>query len=176
MSTRVLLASGTEPDVDSLDEAQPRHPAVRRASLAKSRAGSEVADVAAARFRAYREGDSRALDAMVETLTPLLWHIVRAYGLDTATAEDVVQNTWLTLVRKADSVEEPQAVLRWMTVTARRDAWRASRATKRMDLTDDVTVLDVRETQASPEDDALRAADDRALWLAVGKLNERCQR
>jgi RNA polymerase sigma factor (sigma-70 family) len=176
MSTRVLLASGSEPDVDSLDEAGDGQPVTRRAALARSRAGSEVADIAAQRFRAYRAGDARAMDAMVESLTPLLWHIVRAYGLDTATAEDVVQNTWLTLVRKADTVVEPQAVLRWLTVTARRDAWRAARATRRMDLTDDVAVLDVRETPSGPEEDALRAADERALWLAVGKLNERCQR
>jgi RNA polymerase sigma factor (sigma-70 family) len=135
-----------------------------------------VADVAAQRFRAYRAGDTAALDELVETLTPLLWHIVRAYGLDTATAEDVVQNTWLTLVRKADTVAEPQAVLRWLTVTARRDAWRAARAGSRMDLTDDVAVLDVRESRSTPEQDVLRAADERALWQAVGKLNERCQR
>ena len=114
---------------------------------------------------------------MVETLTPLLWHIVRAYGLDTATAEDVVQNTWLTLVRKADTVAEPQAVLRWLTVTARRDAWRAARAT-RPDGPHRRRGRPGRagDPQHGPEDDALRAADERALWQAVGKLNERCQR
>jgi RNA polymerase sigma factor (sigma-70 family) len=174
MSTRVLLASGTEPDVDSLDTGLPRQPAGRIPP--RSRAGVEVADLAAQRFRAYRAGDHQALDAMVESLTPLLWHIVRAYGLDTASAEDVVQNTWLTLVRKADTVAEPQAILRWLTVTARRDAWRAARANGRTDLTDDDAVLDVREARTTPEDEVVRAADDRTLWLAVGKLNERCQR
>jgi RNA polymerase sigma factor (sigma-70 family) len=140
------------------------------------RAGVEVADLSAARFRAYRAGEPGALDALVHSLTPLLWHIVRAYGLDTATAEDVVQNTWLTLVRKADSIDEPQAVLRWLTVTARRDAWRAARSAGRVDLTDDDTVLDVREQGVGPEAGLLKAEDDRALWAAVGKLNERCQR
>jgi DNA-directed RNA polymerase specialized sigma24 family protein len=28
----------------------------------------------------------------------------------------------------------------------------------------------------SPEEQVLRTADERALWFAVGKLNERCQR
>jgi RNA polymerase sigma factor (sigma-70 family) len=173
MTTKAVLDSETEPVVNAFDGTVP---APRPGARLRSPAASIVADLAAERFRAYRGGDARALDAMVESLTPLLWHIVRAYGLDTATAEDVVQNTWLTLVRKSDTVAEPQAVLRWLTVTARRDAWRAARAAKRMDLTDDDTVLDVRGTQSSPEDDAVRAADDRALWLAVGKLNERCQR
>jgi RNA polymerase sigma factor (sigma-70 family) len=188
MTARTVLDSGTEPVVQVFDGALPPPPRTSRTpepaapvppvatQARRSTAESRVADLAAERFRAYRAGDPHAIDAMVESLTPLLWHIVRAYGLDSATAEDVVQNTWLTLVRKADSVAEPQAVLRWLTVTARRDAWRAARAANRMDLTDDVTVLDVRETQAGPEDDVLRAADQRALWLAVAKLNERCQR
>jgi len=153
---------------------------VRRSRLAgdpvRRHPGAAVADLAADRFRAYRAGDEGALESLVQTLTPLLWHTVRAYGLDTATAEDVVQNTWLTLVRKADTVTEPQAVLRWLTVTARRDAWRAARATHRVDLTEDVTTLDVRTPAASPEEQVVRTADERALWFAVGKLNERCQR
>src|SRR3954454_18146258 len=160
MTTKAVLDSETEPVVNAFDGTVP---APRPGARLRSPAASIVADLAAERFRAYRGGDARALDAMVESLTPLLWHIVRAYGLDTATAEDVVQNTWLTLVRKSDPVAEPQAVLRWLTVTARRDAWRAARAAKRMDLTDDDTVLDVRGTQSSPEDDAVRAADDRTL-------------
>jgi RNA polymerase sigma factor (sigma-70 family) len=185
MTARTVLDSGTEPVVQIFDGALPPSPRPSRRpepaarlgqAVRRSPAESRVADLAAERFRAYRAGDNHALDAMVESLTPLLWHIVRAYGLDTATAEDVVQNTWLTLVRKADTVAEPQAVLRWLTVTARRDAWRAARATNRMDLTDDMSVLDVRESQTGPEDEVLRAADQRALWLAVAKLNERCQR
>jgi RNA polymerase sigma factor (sigma-70 family) len=188
MSARAVLDSGTEPVVQVFDGTLPPPrravpPATSDAGAPEARVGvrrtsaeSRVADLAAERFRAYRAGDGQALEAMVESLTPLLWHIVRAYGLDTATAEDVVQNTWLTLVRKADSVAEPQAVLRWLTVTARRDAWRAARTTNRMDLTDDMSVLDVREAGESPEQDVLRAADQRALWDAVAKLNERCQR
>jgi RNA polymerase sigma factor (sigma-70 family) len=170
MSTRTAtvidIASELEPAVASSDSTLPR----------PRDAASAVADLAADRFRAYRAGDTDALEAMVSALTPLLWHIVRAYGLDSASAEDVVQNTWLTLVRKADTVAEPQAVLRWLTVTARRDAWRAARIHGRIDLTDDTTTLDVRSPQESPEQEVIRTADERALWLAVGKLNERCQR
>jgi RNA polymerase sigma factor (sigma-70 family) len=174
MSTRTAIvvdvATEVEPAVESSDS-------TLNSSLPRPRdAASAVADLAAQRFRAYRAGDSEALEAMVSALTPLLWHIVRAYGLDSASAEDVVQNTWLTLVRKADTVAEPQAVLRWLTVTARRDAWRAARLRGRIDLTDDVTTLDIRSPQESPEQEVVRTADERALWLAVGKLNERCQR
>ena len=154
MSTRTATATERKPAVDSLDGTDPALRGGQRAvgdgSRARVPAASLVADLAAERFRAYRAGDRDALDAMVHSLTPLLWHIVRAYGLDTASAEDVVQNTWLTLVRKADTVAEPQAVLRWLTVTARRDAWRAARAGGRVDLTDDTTTLDIREPAREP--------------------------
>ena len=184
MTARTVLDSGTEPVVQVFDGALPPPPRVRRPepvapavnSTRRSAAESRVADLAAERFRAYRAGDPHAIDEMVESLTPLLWHIVRAYGLDTATAEDVVQNTWLTLVRKADSVAEPQAVLRWLTVTARRDAWRAARATTGWTSPMTSASWTSARPSAGPEDDVLRAADQRALWLAVAKLNERCQR
>ena len=57
-------------------------------------------------------------------MTPVLWHVVRAYRLSTEVAEDVVQTTWLALVRSRDRIEEPAAVGGWLTTTARREAWR----------------------------------------------------
>ena len=46
---------------------------------------------------------------LVALLTPILWHTVRAQRLDRESAEDVVQSTWLALVRGADSIVDPQA-------------------------------------------------------------------
>ena len=79
-------------------------------------------------FAAYRDGDEAVMADLVRTLTPILWHTVRAVRLDTAAAEDVLQTVWLTLVRKADTISEPQAVLQWMIVTTRREAWRVAKA------------------------------------------------
>jgi DNA-directed RNA polymerase specialized sigma24 family protein len=39
----------------------------------------------------------------------VLWQVARATGLDQQQAEDVVQSSWLTLVRKADGIGEPAA-------------------------------------------------------------------
>ena len=44
----------------------------------------------------------------------------------------MLQTVWLTLVRKADSISEPQAVLQWMVVTARREAWRVAKSAARV--------------------------------------------
>ena len=78
-------------------------------------------------FTEYRDGDESKMAELVRVLTPILWHTVRGSRLDTATAEDVLQTVWLTLVRKADSITEPLAVLQWMVVTTKRESWRVSR-------------------------------------------------
>ena len=70
--------------------------------------GGAVEDSLAVRagrmFAAYRDGDGAAMSDLVRTLTPLLWHTVRATRLDTAAAEDVLQTVWLSLVRHGDTI------------------------------------------------------------------------
>src|SRR3954447_7779287 len=90
-------------------------------------------ECAGGEFAAWRAGDPGALDRLVRLGTPVLWQVVRAYGLSRESAEDVVQTTWLALVRAGGSVREPQAVLGWLTMTARREAWRMARLGGRED-------------------------------------------
>ena len=71
-------------------------------------------------FTEYREGNTSKMGDLVRMSTPILWHTVRASRLDSATAEDVLQTVWLALIRKADTITEPLAVLQWMVVTAKR--------------------------------------------------------
>ena len=52
-------------------------------------------------FLRWRDGEPRAMDELVRLMTPVLWHVARAYGLDRALAEDVVQSTWMALMRRA---------------------------------------------------------------------------
>jgi RNA polymerase sigma factor (sigma-70 family) len=146
--------------------------------LAASRASglTRLCDEAAADFVAWRGGEAAALDRLVRAMTPMLWHTVRAYRVDAATAEDVVQATWLAFVRSASRVEEPQAVVRWLAVTARREAWRAARAAGRVDLVEE-EALDLRlPAGESTETAVVRNHRDAALWAAVEQLSDRCRR
>ena len=93
---------------------------------------SGLYDAATEAFRRWRDEDEAARDDLVRVMSPVLWHVVRATGLDKEAAEDVVQNTWLTLVRSADSVRDPQAITRWLCTAARREAWRVSKASTRI--------------------------------------------
>ena len=137
---------------------------------------SGLYDAATEAFRRWRDGDESALDDLVRVMSPVLWHVVRATGLDKETAEDVVQNTWLTLVRSAESVRDAQAITRWLCTAARREAWRVSKAATRTRPVED-EVLDARmPAQISPESAVVTDDDNRRLWQALGQLPERCQK
>lgn len=127
-------------------------------------------------FVRWQEGEARAMDELVRLMTPVLWHVVRAYGLERTLAEDVVQMTWLTLVRRHESVHDPRAVAGWLTTCARREAWRAARVSRRMQPTEDVLLEPLLEADESAASHAERGDRDRRLWGAVGALDERCRR
>ncbi len=130
---------------------------------------------AAALFRNFRAGEESAMGELVSLLTPILWHTVRAQRLDRESAEDVVQSTWLALVRNVDSIADPQAVLAWLIVTARRESWRVAKRTDRVepkDFEDDDVVTPTREL---PEERVLQSDSATRLWQHVAHLPERCQ-
>ena len=131
---------------------------------------------AAAFFGAWRDGDSRAMDDLVRLMSPVLWHVVRAYGLERMLAEDVVQTTWLQLVRGHERVADPRAVAAWLTTTARREAWKVGKAHGRVDHTDADGLDVLLPPQVSAEERAATGDERRRLWLAVRALDERCQR
>jgi RNA polymerase sigma factor (sigma-70 family) len=132
--------------------------------------------IAAASFSAWLDGDREAMTRLVGVMNPVLWHVVRAYGLDESRAKDVVQDAWLALVRSAASIDDPVAVAAWLTVTARRAAWRAAKKSS-TEVVEDAPEREQRSMSArSAEDDAVARLGDSTLWRAVHTLSERCQR
>lgn len=136
-----------------------------------------LAERAAAAFTAYRSGDPEAMSDLVDATTALLWHTARAQGLGSAAAEDVVQTTWLSLVKHQDSILDPLAVLKWLTTTARREAWTVSRRARREDAREEVgDLLDADPTQVDgPEQVLVRGQEQVVLWRHFATLSARCQ-
>ncbi len=137
-------------------------------------------------FRRHLAGDRSGFDDLVAEVTPLLWHVVRSQGCNRTTAEDVVQRAWLALVRRADAIEEPRAVVSWLVTTAKRDAWRAARRDRPVrgdDLGETIAhqhpdAVDwvATSTPAREPDEAVELDDEAArLWAHVQALPERCQ-
>jgi RNA polymerase sigma factor (sigma-70 family) len=135
-----------------------------------------VWETAAGLFRLWRAGDAAALDDLVRLLSPMLWQVARASGLDRATAEDVVQTTWLALVRSGESITEPRAVAGWLCTTARREAWRVSKQGGRQQPVDDETINRRLPDAPAPEERVVLDDDNARLWDCLGRLPDRCQK
>src|SRR3954453_17822942 len=61
-------------------------------------------------FNRWVAGDPAGLDDLVAGMTPVLWHGGRASRLSGQAAEDVIQTTWMALVRRRAAIVDPVAV------------------------------------------------------------------
>ena len=153
------------------------------AASASTASGETLVTQAVSAFARFQDGDRAAFDALVEVMTPLLWRTVRGAGLDQVAAEDVVQTVWLTLLRSAGSVRDPQSVVGWLLTAARREAWRVSKRS-RADVQRSTSVFGPEgeevlalpdERQPGPEERVVLDDRQRRLWEHVQSLPVRCR-
>lgn len=137
--------------------------------------GAGLAAQVAADLLAHRDGDEHAMAALVRRVTPLLWHLARGFRLDASSAEDVAQNTLMAFVRHSSEIAEPHAALRWLIVTARREAMRAAAHRDRTELVDDAARTVPAPESDEPERAVLANDVQRVLWRNVAQLSERCK-
>jgi RNA polymerase sigma factor (sigma-70 family) len=122
-----------------------------------------------------RSGELAALDEVVRELNPLLWHVARAQSLTVDQAADVVQTTWLELLRRLHEIREPQALAAWLVTATRREAWRV-RNRHRQDAQDDTEVLgSIPDPGPAPYERLMSEERDRVLWRSLERLPERCR-
>ena len=142
-------------------------------------AAESTPDTLAARagilFAGFRDGDQSKMGELVALLTPIMWHTVRAQNLGRDSAEDVIQSAWLALVRSADTISDPRAVLQWLIVTVRREAWRVAKIDNRAEPQDFESDDLIAPGDAAPESTVVRASVDDALWTHIAKLPQRCR-
>ncbi len=100
-------------------------------------------------FRRARSGERAGWDGLVDRYAALVWAVARSFGLSAADATDVSQTTWLRLVENLDRIRQPERVGAWLATTARREALRLIRLSKRT-----VSVGQEREFDALAEDPA----------------------
>ncbi|TQL66354.1 RNA polymerase sigma factor (sigma-70 family) [Nocardioides albertanoniae] len=160
-----------------------RRPPVEEGTVTRVRRGVGHTDApatvwsrATADFDRWLSGDSAALDELVATMTPVLWQIARSYRLTQEQAEDVVQTTWLSFVRKHSSILDTAAVGAWLTLTTRREAWRVAKRSGRDVPVDDEALESRVPTQRSAESLVVEGDRNSRVWAAVESLPERCRR
>ena len=127
-------------------------------------------------FNRWVAGDPAGLDDLVAVMTPVLWHVVRSYRLAEAQAEDVVQTTWLALVRRRAAILDATAIGGWLTTTARREAWRVAPGDPRTLPVADEDLEPRMPAQRSAEESAVQHDEGDRIWAAVDGLPERCRR
>ncbi len=169
-----VIATGS---AGKADVSEPDQPAPVPAEATPARRRPDAGDLvqrAGSAFQEYREGVPGAIDRLVRLVSPLLWHTARQCGLTAAEAEDAVQQTFLLLVRSKDTISDPLAVVRWMTVSLRRLAWRERSASARRSG-EEPTDQDL-PSAPSAEHSAVLTDQQRRLWAQVSELSERCRR
>jgi RNA polymerase sigma factor (sigma-70 family) len=122
-----------------------------------------------------RDGDRESLRELVRVLDPVLWRVARGQGLAAEDAADVVQTSWLELLRRLHEIRTPRAVTAWLITTTRREAWHRQRKGRR-DVPDGDTAAQAAADPAPPPGERLIADErDRALWGHFARLPERCR-
>jgi len=123
-------------------------------------------------------GRRESLERIVVELSPLLWQVARAQGLDREAAEDAVQCTWLSLLGSLERIHTPVALTAWLVTATKREAWRV-RAASRAELPVDGSMMtemtDIPDPVPAPEESVLLAERHRDVWRAVRLLPQRCQ-
>src|SRR6202451_4735807 len=77
---------------------------------------------------AATQGSDAALAEIVAELSPLLWQVARAAGLNLSDAEDVLQTVWMRLLAHLDGIHTSEALTAWLVITTKREAWRGGGA------------------------------------------------
>lgn len=122
-----------------------------------------------------RAGERGALHAVVTELNPVLWGVARAQGLVAEDAADVVQTTWLELVRQLDRIHTPMALVGWLIRATKREAWRANARRRKHAMPGIEIVADRANHEPGPEERLVVGERHRVLWRHFAKLSERCQ-
>jgi RNA polymerase sigma factor (sigma-70 family) len=122
-----------------------------------------------------QDGDVAALDPVVAELNPLLWRVARSQGLLAEDASDVVQTTWMELVRHLHAIRSPRALVGWLVAATRREAWRVNARRRKATWQDIATVDDPATDEPEPVERLLTAERHRLLWRHFARLPERCR-
>ena len=124
---------------------------------------------------AAHAGDGAAWTELIARFDKTLRSVAGSYGLRHADVDDVVQATWLELVRDIERVHEPAAIAAWLATATRRKAMRLARARGREQLTDDADLSDGPNDEG-PEASVFARERGAVLARAVATLPDRHRR
>jgi RNA polymerase sigma factor (sigma-70 family) len=119
-------------------------------------------------FKLARDGDAEALPPLLHELRPLVVRAVRRYLSRSSDIDDVVQDTWLTLITSWDNIHTPECLTGWLWRVATNLAIRHGRALSATGLPDDPP--DMSADGAEIADGLLREERRRCVRRAISRL------
>ncbi len=143
--------------------------------IGTSQAGPDRAARVGACLERARNGETAALSDVARELNPLLWHVARAEGLGAEESADVVQTTWLELLRRLHDIRSPRALTSWLITATRREAWRVRELSRRQSPDGAAQLEWAPDPGPGPGERLLSDERDRALWRHFQRLSERCR-
>jgi RNA polymerase sigma factor (sigma-70 family) len=130
--------------------------------------GTRDDDSIPALISAARAGDPRAWEEIVKRFGGTIRAVTRGFRLMPADADDVMQETWLRLLRSIDRIEDPGALKAWLVTTARRESLRSLQRTR--EVPSDHSSLDEHPDPTVPEERLVAEERRRALREAINDL------
>jgi RNA polymerase sigma-70 factor, ECF subfamily len=110
--------------------------------------------------RALRAGDERAFAELIDRLGPALLRLARFYVRDRAVAEEVVQETWLSVLEGIERFEGRSSLKTWVfRILANRAKTRAGREARTVPMSALAGAAPDDEPSVEPE--RFRSPDDR---------------
>ncbi len=125
-----------------------------------------------------RRQDSRAWAQLVDQYRMLVYSVARRHGLNSEDAEDVFVSTFEILLKSLDRIETPEALPKWLAVTAGRESLRLRRLSQRYPEIDSSTlpleeIIENEEQRADAI--AISALRSKQVRSALERIDPRCR-
>lgn len=117
-------------------------------------------------------GDGKAWEVLVQKYGQLIWSIGRSCGLSAADADDLIQTVFGTLVQSLERIEQRDRLPGWITITAKREAWRISERARRERPVAPESMVDTESWVDQSLDDLERR---QAVRLGMVRIGSRCR-
>lgn len=117
-------------------------------------------------------GDERAWERLIGEFTPLVRGIARRHRLSATDQDEVLQRTWIALVRYIGRLQNPACISGWLATTAGRESLRVIADSRRLVLVDELPAGSAVD-EADAEAGLLEAERRDAVRAVAGELSER---
>ncbi|GAA1666357.1 RNA polymerase sigma factor [Fodinicola feengrottensis] len=118
-------------------------------------------------------GDTVSWEELVRRFSVRLHRIAGTYGLDNASAADVVQTTWLRAFERLHMLRDPAAVGGWLVTITRRESVSVVRGRSRERLVDTYDSIDAPDDGRTPEDEIAALDQNAQVRAALQRLPQR---